>query len=713
MRILQPLTFGISVWIFLTVFPHLVSIGQDFDHYRPLRPEGEIPADFLLSSSERMQMAKQAISGESADKAIEESRDDFFEANAYMLNQLLQSGQVLFNDPVSQYLSEMLDYILKDEPGLRDTLRIYTVKSPDVNAFSTNNGILLVNMGLLAHLDNEAQLAFVLCHEISHFLKRHPLDIYLKAREIGNGKGIQRRLSMEESSGTQFSYTKEKEQEADMLGLELFLKTEYALEGVSSAFDMLKHSYLPFDERKLDPSFFDRPYLAFPESYFLDTVAAIGSVFNDSDTENSTHPRPDERKMLMKKALRSVDPAGRKLSIFGEDRFQQIRKVCRFETCHHLLLEQRYEEALYAAFLLSDADPGNQYLRKIMAHSLYMIARHANAGRFWEIHRDYGAMEGESQQLLHVLERFSDMELTLLALGYSWDLRREIPSDPELDQMTGDLIHDLGKFHGTQPGYFHTINDTTGANKPYAKALADLMQDSAFSEILSDQLAAGFEQYQDKRSEVSNLRKEWRKQQQLARRGFNLGLEKVVFVDPFYQRIDSRKEESIQYSASDQTQALFNQKIRKYADEVGLDYEILSSGNLLPGDIDRFNDIALLNDWINEKSYLEDLPSVSVNDSEVQYLERKYGTRYFVWTGGMALTRNRPARPLYLLGSPLIFPLFFYFKPRNDTFFYTMVYDIRTGKYLVLFPKYIRMKDKEDILNSAIYDLMLQIKSGN
>lgn len=51
------------------------------------------------------------------------------------------------------------------------TFRI--LDSPVVNAFALPGGYIYVTRGLLAHLDNEAQLAVVLGHEIGHVLGRH------------------------------------------------------------------------------------------------------------------------------------------------------------------------------------------------------------------------------------------------------------------------------------------------------------------------------------------------------------------------------------------------------------------------------------------------------------------------------------------------------------------------------------------------------------
>ena len=42
-----------------------------------------------------------------------------------------------------------------------------------MNAFATPNGIVVVNSGLIEMLENEAQLAAVVGHEISHATHEH------------------------------------------------------------------------------------------------------------------------------------------------------------------------------------------------------------------------------------------------------------------------------------------------------------------------------------------------------------------------------------------------------------------------------------------------------------------------------------------------------------------------------------------------------------
>jgi hypothetical protein len=59
-----------------------------------------------------------------------------------------------------------------DDPR-RIPFQFHVVRSSSANAFATPNGIVIVNSGLLALLENEAQLAAVLGHEIAHATHEH------------------------------------------------------------------------------------------------------------------------------------------------------------------------------------------------------------------------------------------------------------------------------------------------------------------------------------------------------------------------------------------------------------------------------------------------------------------------------------------------------------------------------------------------------------
>ncbi len=64
------------------------------------------------------------------------------------------------------------------------------VDSPAVNAFALPGGFIYVTRGLLAHLDDEAELAGVVGHEIGHVTARHAVQAYSRSASANLGLGL-------------------------------------------------------------------------------------------------------------------------------------------------------------------------------------------------------------------------------------------------------------------------------------------------------------------------------------------------------------------------------------------------------------------------------------------------------------------------------------------------------------------------------------------
>ena len=89
----------------------------------------------------------------------------------------------LYDDPeLSAYVTRLGEELLavshlrrEDTPAeMKNTPFTFRVlDSPVVNAFALPGGFVYITRGILAHLDNEAQLAVVLGHEIGHVVGRH------------------------------------------------------------------------------------------------------------------------------------------------------------------------------------------------------------------------------------------------------------------------------------------------------------------------------------------------------------------------------------------------------------------------------------------------------------------------------------------------------------------------------------------------------------
>ena len=158
---------------------------------------------------------------------------------------------------VQEYVSQLGDSLLPS--GVKGTtrsleFRFFVVEDPTINASSLPDGTLLVNTGLLGAVDNEAQLAFILSHEIAHVLQVH------HRREVEETRGKRIGLIIAGVAASGFigntglfmaeigiasvvnGHQRELENQADRLGLQ----------------NVIEHGYDPREAPKMSRMFIER-----------------------------------------------------------------------------------------------------------------------------------------------------------------------------------------------------------------------------------------------------------------------------------------------------------------------------------------------------------------------------------------------------------------------------------------------------------------------
>ncbi len=106
-------------------------------------------------------------------------------AEAEREEEQLQKAAGLYGDPLLEaYLARIGDRLTPGEvkqaggPGFE----FHVVRDPTLSAFAMPNGKVYVHTGLLARVEDEAQLAMILGHEITHVTNRHALQFQRDAR---------------------------------------------------------------------------------------------------------------------------------------------------------------------------------------------------------------------------------------------------------------------------------------------------------------------------------------------------------------------------------------------------------------------------------------------------------------------------------------------------------------------------------------------------
>jgi predicted Zn-dependent protease len=156
----------------------------------------------------------------------------------------------VYNDPeLQRYVQDVGTRLARssDRPNL--PWHFAVVDSPAVNAFALPGGYIYLTRGIMPFLDNEAQLAGVLGHEIGHVTARHAAQQYTKSTTAGLGLTL---LSIfvpesrpfggiaESGLGLLFlKYGRDDERQADSLGVDYAARTGWDPTGVAGMLNTL------------------------------------------------------------------------------------------------------------------------------------------------------------------------------------------------------------------------------------------------------------------------------------------------------------------------------------------------------------------------------------------------------------------------------------------------------------------------------------------
>ncbi|MEX0721904.1 MAG: M48 family metalloprotease [Balneolaceae bacterium] len=216
------------------------------------------------------------------------------------------------NEDLSNYVDEIGQELLEvshlrregvDEKFQNTEFTFRVLNSPVVNAFALPGGYIYVTRGLLSHLNNEAQLAVVLGHEIGHVAARHASQraaeqqfgqlAIIGGAIIGESVGLDGGSILQLSSQTAqllfLKYGRDDERESDELGVEYSAMNSYQAAEGAEFFTSLKR-------------------ISEEEGGGVPTLL-------------STHPDPGEREQTIPELARSWEEEGYEQTILDEEEF--------------------------------------------------------------------------------------------------------------------------------------------------------------------------------------------------------------------------------------------------------------------------------------------------------------------------------------------------------------------------------------------------------
>ena len=640
--------------LFFFLSSSILGQNYDFNNYHTLQSSGEIPENFLEKTYKKIDRERVMENRTTLSKKQEKV---FLESIHYGIDQILHSGDVMFGDLITVYINDIAKKLLVHEPNLAQKLEFYTLKSNSVNAFSTDQGIIFVTTGLLAKLENEAQLAYVLSHEIAHYTEKHVVNAF----DVRNN----RKNQIESLS----AYSRKNELDADILGYKRYHEAGYKSEFVMGALDVLATSHIPLDNNKIGANDFSSTYFNTSDSIYKFEYYPIHADLAGAD-ENSSHPNIMKRKKAILDVIDSVGLDLQTASYFGETRFNEIRKICQFESVRNYILTGNFIRSLYVSKILKRSNPESIYLDKMIAQSWYGIIQYVIDGKFHLLNNE--ELEGNIAWLYQFIETLDDKGVIALALRSIYDM--DYKNNAHLNLLWAKMMYGLiekRKFSLTKYSDLSlseieaNIRDKNakgvklskleakikGVQKYYLCAIPDLIKDPEIAQLIID-IRARIKAEKDETQRVYGLSKRARKKYRTEQTS---NVNNVLVLEP---QIFSLNNKGVNLIKSEKMQELFFNSVKNSERYTTKPTIQIGRNALLNEGIQIIQDKSLLFSYFSQLSSVPTNNIVSVDYEDlIELKERRNADHCLLFLMSHEYTIKTPGRPLIIpIGISIAWP---------------------------------------------------------
>jgi Zn-dependent protease with chaperone function len=305
--------------------------------------------------------------------------------------------KALFDDVLYPYVKAVHAKIISANPSLPLT-QVIVIAEATPNAFSVGEGTLVVHTGLLAELENEAQLNFVLCHEIAHYVLQHTIKQLTGHIEHLQSKEFQNELKkIQASQYNQFDlfeslvqkmqfksryHNRLIERQADSLAYHLFIHTDANPNQAQRLMQLFQDIDEPLKDSLLnfEPHFgcSKHPYKKSWEQQKKSVWASAVSKQNVArqSLRDSLKTHPDA--LLRMKWLDSLatNHQVKTLTTTASEGLG-IRRVSAIESVEAAYRDHDYDWAIYTALLHQKTYPEIGYFKDIVALCIGELYTHS------------------------------------------------------------------------------------------------------------------------------------------------------------------------------------------------------------------------------------------------------------------------------------------------------------------------------------------------
>jgi hypothetical protein len=689
-------------------------LPNDFER---LKSVGNIPDDFTKLYSEKYKQDVSTIN--SNEKLGKKNAREFAAITNYSIDNLLLSGKVVYGDPISVYCNQLKNYLLKNDQETSDFLRIYVLKSSQVNAFSTRQGIIFVTVGLMARMKNEAQLAFVLAHEIAHYKKKHSLNAFKKNKELFSSKSKYKQLSVEEKLLKSLKHSRESELEADKFGYFLFKEAGYDVTQCLEVMDILAFSYLPLEQIDLSLKNFEDENFVFPEEFKLKEERKI--IWPEEDENESSHPEIKNRKDILLDEMNEADSSN-EMNVYkvSESDFLTARDIASVEMLNIDIINADFITCFYNSYLLMQKFPKNDQIVKCQAMAAYGIQKFCANAQTSIYELPDKKKEGKIGYLQYALDEMKLKDIQIFASRYIWQLSFKYPNINYLKTLRNESLVQATQYADDHSILFKDklnisdlangsgIKENNTRENYFRYAYLPFMKDTSFKRIFNYKFV--------KKEEIKpkKKRKKAEENEILVSRG-DAHVKNLLMINPRYYDMDRRKTIDQQFLKSETKQIEISERVVSLAKSHDMELTILDSREDGVLNTEKFNEYSLSVDWLRERILYSGSDYSGFYSQYVKELQNKYQSNHLAINSIWSVTDKKKFNATAMVASTVFFyavPIYLVWQltPSHTMEYIFVVFDLNSGKLIYADGKVFSSKYRKEIISSHLYNSLNQLK---
>lgn len=309
---------------------------------------------------------------------------EIYEWRSDAIADMMKSSAILTAPEAHTYLQSVLKNIVNNNPELKNIdLRVVFNRDIVPNAFSVGEGTVIVNAGFFIYLDNEAQLAFTLCHELAHqYLEhsnkkiRNTIELMhsdevkkeskaLAKQEYGQGQKLEELVKKYSFMRGRFS--REAETEADRIGLQFMKRSGYDVYQAKTCLQLLDviddtTFYQPVKLKEIfqfDDYVFKKKWIENESSIFAAMNGSGDNILTKAEKDSmKTHPDCQQRIVNLEDSISKVN-GGKKFT--DEATFRKLQKQFVAELVEETYQNEHLGYHLYLSLQLMQKEEYRQY----------------------------------------------------------------------------------------------------------------------------------------------------------------------------------------------------------------------------------------------------------------------------------------------------------------------------------------------------------------